>query len=109
MVRNLDLLVDEHGGQLDGGVGHRELDDPIGKGVAGLVEGVAPEPLADLHPQRGQIDEVTHRSGEVIVLRRLDLLAQLLELHHEVGGLAGQGRLAVVGRKLNVKVGRLPR
>ena len=44
VVHDLDLLVDQDVGQLDGRVGDGVLDDPVGELVAGPVEGVALEP-----------------------------------------------------------------
>ena len=35
VVHDLDLLVDEHVGQLEGGVRDRVVDDPVGELVAG--------------------------------------------------------------------------
>ena len=46
VVHDLDLLVDQHVGQLDGRVGDGVFDDPVGEAVAGAVEGVALEPCA---------------------------------------------------------------
>ena len=51
VVHHLDLLVDQHVGQVDGRVGHGVFDDPVGEAVAGAVERVALEPAADVAAQ----------------------------------------------------------
>ena len=91
VVQDLDLLVDQHLGELDGGVRDRVLDDPIGELVSRPVEGVALEALPDVRPERGEVVEVAQLTREVVVERRQDLLAQLLELNGEVGVLAPGG------------------
>ncbi len=55
----------------------------------------------------GQVLERAERLREVVVLRRHDLLAQLLELDLEAGGLVGEGRLGVVLGEGDVEAGRL--
>ena len=88
VVHHLDLLVDQHLGQLDGGVGDGVLDDPVGELVARAVEGVALEAVLDVGPQRGEVVEVAELAREVVVEVGQDLLAQLLELDREVRRLA---------------------
>ena len=65
------------GGQLDGRVGDRVLDDPVGEAVACAVERVALEPLLDVGPQRVEVGEVAERPDEVLVEVGQDLLAEL--------------------------------
>ena len=57
--------------------------------------------------KRGQVREVAHRLGEVVVEVGQDLFAQLLEVDREVRRLAGQGRLAVVLGEGDVELGRV--
>ena len=96
VVHHLDLLVEEDVRQVERRVRDRVVDDLVGELVARLVEGVALEPLLDPGPERRQVLEVTHRSGEVVVGVGQHLLAQLPQLDLEVGHLAGERRLRVV-------------
>ena len=105
VVHHLDLLVDQDVRELDGGVGDRIFDDPVGEAVTGPVEGIALEALADLDAQRRQVGEVAHRPGELVVRLGQHLLAELLDLDREVGRRAGQLGLAVVGGKVDVELG----
>ena len=107
VVHHLDLLVDQHVGQLDGRVGDRVLDDLVAELVAGTVERVAAEPLADVRLERREVLVVAHRLGERVVGVGEDLLAELLEVHLEVGDLAGERRLRVVLRERDVELGGL--
>ncbi len=108
VVHHLDLLVDQHVGQLDRRVRDGVLDDLVGEAVPGAVEGIALEPAADVGLQLLDRPEAPRLGQEVVVEVGLDLLAQLLELDAEVGDLAGQARLAVVLRERDVELGRLP-
>ena len=106
VVHDLDFLVHQDLGQLDGRVGHGVLDDPVRERVAGPVEGIRREAVVDVGAQGGDVGEVAHLVDEVVVEIRQDLLAQFLEVHREVGRLAGQGRLAVVLGERHVELGR---
>ena len=57
--------------------------------------------------QLGEVGEVAHRPGEVVVGLRQDLLAELPQLDLEVGRLAGERLLAVVGREGDVEALRV--
>ena len=105
VVHDLDLLVDEHVGQLEGRVRDRVFDDLVGELVARPVERVPLQPRLDVGPQRGEVREVAHLVDELVVELRQDLLAQLLELDREVDGRAGQLRLAVVLGEGDVELG----
>ena len=94
---DLDLALDQQVGQLERGIGHGELDDPVGEDVARAIQRVALQPAPDLRPQR----------VEVLVLRPTSatksssssgsrLVAQLEQRDLELGRLAGQLRLRVV-------------
>ena len=107
VVHHLDLLVDEHVGQVDRRVGDGVLDDPVGEGVAGAIQRVGLEPLPDVGAQVVEGREVAEAREEVLVEVRLDLLAQLLEVDGEVGRLSGQAGLAVVLGEGDVEGGRL--
>ena len=51
--------------------------------------------------------KVAHRPGELVILGRRDLLAELPEIDREVGGLAGQGRLGILLREGDVELDRV--
>ncbi len=104
VVHHLDLLVDQDRGHLEGGIGDGVLDDPVAEGVAGPVQGVPLEPLLDAQAQLGHVRELAHLGRELVVDRGHDLLAQLLDIDREVGLLAGQAGLAVVGREVDVEL-----
>ena len=106
VVHDLDLLVDQHVGQLDGGVGHGVLDDPVREAVPGAVERVLLEPLADVAAHLFERLEPPDAGDEVLVQVRLDLLAKLLELDAEMRDLARERRLAVVLGERDVELGR---
>ena len=104
VVQHLDLLVDQHLGELDGGVRDRVLDDPVGELVARAVEGIAFEAVLDVCPERGEVLEVAQLTREVVVERRLDLLAQLLDLDGKVRLLALQRLLGIVVGERDVEL-----
>ncbi len=96
VVHHLDLLVDQDVRQLDGRVGDRVFDDPIGEVVARPVERVPLEPGADVGTQRIDVREVAEGPDEIGIELGQHLLAELLELDLEMGRLAGQLGLGVV-------------
>ena len=107
VVHDLDLLVDQHFGQLDGRVGDCVFDDPVGELVAGAVDGIALEPCLDVGLERVDRLEAPEAGQEVLVEVRQDLLAELLELDAEVGRLAGHLRLRVIVRERDIEFGRV--
>ena len=106
VVHHLHLLVDQDVRQLDGRVGDRVVDDPVGELVACPVERVALESRPDIGAQLLEVCEIAERADEVVVELGLDLLAQLAELDREVGLLAGQLGLGVVVGERDVELGR---
>ena len=109
VVHHLDLFLDEDVGEVDGRVLHGIVDDPVREAVAGPVQGVALQPLADLRAEGGHVGEVAHRRREVVVGRRQQLLAELLQLHAEVAlGTAERLLLVVVGEG-DVELDRIAR
>ena len=109
VVHHLDLLVDQHLGQLDGRVGDGVLDDLVGELVAGPVQCVRLQARPDIGPQRREVVEVAELAEEVVVELGQDLLAQLLDLDREVHGLAGELGLGVVVGEGDVELGRFAR
>ena len=77
---------------LAGGV----VDDLVGEVVAGVVQRVGLEALAQLGLERGQVGELAHRPGELVVGLGQGLAAQLLDRDREVGLLAAQRLFLVV-------------
>ena len=105
VVHHLDLLVHEEVRDLERGVLHRVVDDPVGEPVAGPVQRVAAQPLSDLRAELGQVRELALRGGERVVRDRQHLLAQLPDRDREVGRGALQRRLLVVERERDVELG----
>ena len=107
VVHDLDLLVHEDFGRVDGPVGDGVLDDPVGELVARAVERVPLQTLADLRPQGVQVGVVADGAGELVVRVGCDLLAELLHGHREVRVLPGEVRLGIVRREGDVELLRL--
>ena len=66
-MHDLDFLVDQDLGQLDGRVGHRVLDDPVRERVPRSVEGVALEATPDVLAQRVERRELAEAREEILV------------------------------------------
>ena len=78
VVHHLDLLVDEDVGQVDRGVLHRVVDDPVGEPVARPVEGVPLEPRRAPRPAApARSANSPSERAKLVVGRGQDLLAQL--------------------------------
>ena len=107
VVHDLDLLVDQHVGQVHRRVGDCVLDDLVGELMASSVDRVVLEPLLDVGAQRIKVGVVAHRAGEVVIEFGLDLLAQLLDVDREVSGLAREALLDVVLREGDVELRRI--
>ena len=108
VVHHLDLLVDEDVRQLQGGVGDGVLDDPVGEPVAGPVER-APLEAARGSPGGGRpssakspIDRANSSSASGMTFSRSSLSSTA-----KWADGAGEVRLAVVGREVDVELGRV--
>ena len=102
-MHDLDLLVDQDVRQLERRVGDGVLDDLVGELVAGPIEGVRLEPLAQFGRQGGQVGELADRPGELVVGLGQDLLAELLEVDREMGRLAPERLFLIVVREDDVE------
>ena len=99
VVHDLDLALDEQLGDGHRRVGHGELDDALREDVPRPIPSAGCQPARDVVLEVGQIAEAADGLGEGIVRIGQVGHPKLAQRDRELDVLAGQRRLAIVGRE----------